>query len=80
MTGDGASSTRLDEVAEAHHSTPARVALAWLMVQPGVTAPIASATNDQQLTDLIEATRLKLDHASIEKLNAVSVPTATAKA
>ena len=70
----------LDEVAEAHHSTPARVALAWLMVQPGITAPIASATNDQQLTDLIEATRLKLDHASIEKLNAISAPTAAAKA
>src|SRR5271168_3286717 len=66
----------LDEVAEAHHSTPARVALAWLMVQPGITAPIASATNDQQLTDLIEATKLKLDHASIEKLNAVSTPAA----
>ena len=48
----------LDEVAEAHHSTPARVALAWLMVQPGITAPIASATNDEHLTDLIEATPL----------------------
>jgi aryl-alcohol dehydrogenase-like predicted oxidoreductase len=70
----------VDEVAEAHHSTPARVALAWLMVQPGITAPIASATSEQHLTDLIEATRLKLDHASIEKLNAVSAPTATAKA
>jgi aryl-alcohol dehydrogenase-like predicted oxidoreductase len=70
----------LDEVAEAHHSTPARVALAWLMVQPGITAPIASATDDRHLNDLIEATRLKLDHASIEKLNAVSTPTAAAKA
>jgi aryl-alcohol dehydrogenase-like predicted oxidoreductase len=66
----------LDEVAAAHHSTPARVALAWLMVQPGVTAPIASATSDKHLTDLIEATRLKLDHASIERLNAVSAPAA----
>jgi aryl-alcohol dehydrogenase-like predicted oxidoreductase len=70
----------LDEVAKSHHSTPARVALAWLMVQPGITAPIASATSDHHLTDLIEATRLKLDHASIEKLNAVSTPTAAAKA
>jgi aryl-alcohol dehydrogenase-like predicted oxidoreductase len=70
----------LDEVAHAHQSTPARVALAWLMVQPGVTAPIASATNDQHLTDLIEATKLKLDHASLEKLNTVSTPTAAAKA
>jgi aryl-alcohol dehydrogenase-like predicted oxidoreductase len=70
----------LDEVARDHHSTPARVALAWLMVQPGVTAPIASATSAQHLTDLIEATRLKLNHASIEKLNRVSTPTAATKA
>ncbi len=68
----------LDEVAREHHSTPARVALAWLMMQPGVTAPIASATSDRHLTDLIEATKLKLDHASIEKLNTVSTPAAAA--
>ncbi len=70
----------LDEVAGALQSTPARVALAWLMVQPGVTAPIASATSDKHLTDLIEATKLKLDHASIERLNAVSAPAAAVKA
>ena len=68
----------LDEVAAAHNSTPGRVALAWLMQQPGVTAPIASATSEAHLMDLIEATRLKLDHASLEKLNAVSAATAKA--
>jgi aryl-alcohol dehydrogenase-like predicted oxidoreductase len=70
----------LDEIAGAHQSTPARVALAWLMEQPGVTAPIASATSDRHLTDLVEATRLKLDSPSLEKLNMVSVPPATATA
>jgi aryl-alcohol dehydrogenase-like predicted oxidoreductase len=70
----------LDEVAGEHHSTPARVALAWLMMQPGVTAPIASATSDQHLSDLIEATKVKLDHHSIEKLNTVSTPAAAANA
>jgi aryl-alcohol dehydrogenase-like predicted oxidoreductase len=70
----------LDEVAKHYHSTPGRIALAWLMVQPGVTAPIASATDHKHLTDLIEATKLKLDHSSIEKLNAVSTPAAAAKA
>ncbi|HXP09060.1 MAG TPA: aldo/keto reductase [Acidobacteriaceae bacterium] len=69
----------LDEVAKQHHSTPARVALAWLMVQPGVTAPIASATSEKHLTDLIEATKLTLDHASLQKLTAVSTPATTAK-
>lgn len=62
----------LDEVAKAHKATPARVALAWLLAQPGVTAPIASATNDQQLDDLVAASSLKLDGASIERLNEVS--------
>ena len=63
----------LDEVANAHGSTPARVALAWLLAKPGITAPIASATNEKQLADLVEATKLKLDAESIQKLNEVSV-------
>ena len=69
----------LDEVAKEHHSTPARVALAWLMVQPGVTAPIASATSEKHLTDLIEAANLKLDHASLQNLTAVSAPATASK-
>jgi aryl-alcohol dehydrogenase-like predicted oxidoreductase len=69
----------LDEVAKEHNSTPARVALAWLMVQPGVTAPIASATSEKHLTDLIEAAKLTLDHASLQKLTAVSAPATASK-
>jgi aryl-alcohol dehydrogenase-like predicted oxidoreductase len=64
----------LDEVANAKGSTPARVALAWLIAQPGITAPIASATNEKQLADLVEATKLKLDADSIQKLNDASTP------
>ncbi len=62
----------LDEVAARYHSTPASVALAWLIARPGITAPIASATNLEQLNDLIQATRLELDHASMELLNRAS--------
>jgi len=62
----------LDDVAHAHGSTSARVALAWLLARPGVTAPIASATNERQLADLAAAAKLKLDAESIQKLNAVS--------
>jgi aryl-alcohol dehydrogenase-like predicted oxidoreductase len=62
----------LEEVAHATASTPARVALAWLIAQPGITAPIASATNGKQLNDLAEAAKLKLDRAWIEKLNEAS--------
>ena len=64
----------LDSIAQEHQSTPARVALAWLMAQPGVTAPIASATSDKHVTDLVEATRLKLDHAALHRLTTVSTP------
>jgi len=62
----------LDAVAKQHHSTPAGVALAWLIARPSITAPIASATGAGQLTELIEATRLQLDQASIERLNVAS--------
>jgi len=70
----------LNEVANATGSTPARVALAWLIAQPGITAPIASATNDKQLQDLAEAAKLKIDQASIEKLNEASAKKAAAGA
>jgi aryl-alcohol dehydrogenase-like predicted oxidoreductase len=65
----------LDEVAGSYNSTPARVALAWLMTRPAVTAPIASATSLEQLTDLIESTRLTLDAAAIDRLTAASAET-----
>jgi aryl-alcohol dehydrogenase-like predicted oxidoreductase len=64
----------LDAVAAELHLTPARVALAWLIAKPGVTAPIASATSLDHLQDLAEATRLKLPPAAIAKLDAASSP------
>jgi aryl-alcohol dehydrogenase-like predicted oxidoreductase len=70
----------LNEVAHAHGSTAARVALAWLIAQPGVTAPIASVTNEKQFVDLAKATRMKLDAESMQKLNEVSVRKVAAKA
>lgn len=62
----------LDEVAAGLESTPARVAVAWLLAQPAVTSPIASATSLAQLADLVAAARLKLDAASMAKLQAAS--------
>jgi aryl-alcohol dehydrogenase-like predicted oxidoreductase len=62
----------LDQVAGRYHCVPAVVSLAWLMARPGVTAPIASATSMDQLTDLVEATMLALDPSSIELLNVAS--------
>jgi aryl-alcohol dehydrogenase-like predicted oxidoreductase len=64
----------LDAVAAELRSTQARVALAWLMAKPGITAPIASATSLHQLEDLVEATQLKLPPEAIAKLDAASAP------
>ena len=62
----------LDEVADQHQATPAQVALAWLMARPSVTAAIASATSLDQLGDLVAATHLRLDPASVEHLTMAS--------
>lgn len=62
----------LDKVAEAYHSTPASVAIAWLLARPSVTAPIASATNGGQLDMLIAATKLELSADAIKTLDAAS--------
>ena len=62
----------LDEVAARTKSKPGQVALAWLMARPSITAPIASATNMDQLEDLVAATRLKLDKEAIAQLDAAS--------
>src|SRR5271170_7057075 len=62
----------LDQVAKRLHSTPGKVAIAWLIARPSITAPIASATSVEQLNDLVDAANLKLDAASIEALNQAS--------
>jgi len=62
----------LDSIAKTHNSTPARVALAWLLARPGITAPIASATTADQLNELVEASELSLERSAIEKLSAAS--------
>jgi aryl-alcohol dehydrogenase-like predicted oxidoreductase len=62
----------LDDVGRRYKASPASVALAWQIARPSITAPIASATTVAQLTELIAATKLKLDNADIEKLNTAS--------
>jgi aryl-alcohol dehydrogenase-like predicted oxidoreductase len=65
----------LDEVAAEADATPAQVALAWLAAQPGVTAPIASATSVAQLEELLSVFTLELSADQVERLNAASVET-----
>lgn len=62
----------MEEVAAQTNAAMATVALAWLKVQPGVTAPIASATSMAQVMELIAALTLDLTPGQIEALNEAS--------
>ena len=64
----------LDAVAARHGGKPAEAALAWAMQRPGVVAPIASATNIEQLRSLVAATRLTLTGEDVAELDAASAP------
>jgi aryl-alcohol dehydrogenase-like predicted oxidoreductase len=66
----------LDAVSAQLGARPAQVALAWLMAQPAVTAPIASATSEAQLQDLVAATTLSLPQDALAALDAASAPEA----
>jgi aryl-alcohol dehydrogenase-like predicted oxidoreductase len=59
----------LDGVARAQGAKSAEVALAWVMRQPGVTAPIASATSREQLDSLVRATELNLSDGELRALS-----------
>jgi aryl-alcohol dehydrogenase-like predicted oxidoreductase len=59
----------LDDISAGHGVSPAEVALAWIIAQPGITAPIASATSAGQVESLIRATTLTLSAADIAALD-----------
>ncbi|WEX88452.1 aldo/keto reductase [Sinorhizobium garamanticum] len=62
----------LDEIAEETGAKQAEIALAWIIARKGVTAPIASATNLDQLASLVKSAELKLSDEAIGRLNDVS--------
>jgi aryl-alcohol dehydrogenase-like predicted oxidoreductase len=62
----------LDEIAAAHHTPVAAVALAWLLAQLTVVAPIASATSARQLAELLLAVKIELSATEVERLSAAS--------
>jgi aryl-alcohol dehydrogenase-like predicted oxidoreductase len=64
----------LEEVAARYEAKPGQIALAWLIARPSITAPIASATNLEQLAELVEAAEIELDEESIQKIDAASKP------
>ena len=62
----------LDAVAARQKTTPAEVALAWIIARPQVTAPIASATSLEQLESLVRSASLALSAADIRELDDAS--------
>jgi aryl-alcohol dehydrogenase-like predicted oxidoreductase len=69
----------LDEVAKAYNATLSQISLAWILARPSVTAPIVSATTVEQLNDIMKATEIKLDAATVERLNQASALDTVAK-
>jgi aryl-alcohol dehydrogenase-like predicted oxidoreductase len=62
----------LDALAVETGASQAQLALAWIAAQPGVTAPIASATSLAQLEELLGATELELTAEQLHLLDEVS--------
>lgn len=58
------------KVAAERGDPPARIALAWLMSRPAVTAPIIGATKLQHLDDAIAAVEIELTDEEVEILEA----------
>jgi aryl-alcohol dehydrogenase-like predicted oxidoreductase len=64
-------------VAEPFGASRAQISLAWLLAQPGVTAPIVGAAKPTHLAGAIAALSLRLDDESVRELEAHYVPHAT---
>ncbi|ANH81756.1 alcohol dehydrogenase [Niabella ginsenosidivorans] len=62
----------LDHVSGELRSTPAAVALAWLLSRPSVTAPIVSATSLEQMKSFTDAVQLQLPESSSRELDEAS--------
>ncbi|KQT44317.1 alcohol dehydrogenase [Devosia sp. Leaf420] len=58
----------LDAVSKELDAAPSEVALAWLIAQPGVSAPIASATSVEQVKSLSRGVRIELSEDANKRL------------
>ncbi len=60
---------RVSEIAKARGVSNAQVALAWVLHQPDVTAPIIGASKPHHLDDALKAVDLKLDEEELKRLS-----------
>lgn len=59
---------RVQEIAEQREVPRAQVALAWLLQQPEVTAPIVGARRPEHLEDAVAALEIELDDEELQRL------------
>lgn len=62
----------MDEIVAENNFSHAQLAIAWLLHQPQVTAPIVSGTSPAHIDQLLQAIEIKLDATTLEKLNQAS--------
>src|ERR1044072_4907768 len=65
---------RISEVARKRGVPNVQVALAWVLQQPGITAPIVGVTKLEQLDELVGSLSIKLDSAELQALSEVYQP------
>ena len=59
----------LDEIGKSHEKTVAQTALAWMLTNPVITAPIIGANTPEQLQDLLGASGYRLSGDEMKRLN-----------
>lgn len=62
----------MDTIAARHHASVAQIAIAWVLAQPGITAPIVSATSLAQLDEILSAVEITLDAKALDRLDKAS--------
>jgi 1-deoxyxylulose-5-phosphate synthase len=69
---------RVEALAKQKNVSMSQIAIAWLLHQPGVTAPIIGATKIEQFNDTVDAVSVKLSPEEIKQLEELYVPHAVA--
>jgi len=73
-TGAIQAAGKLAKLAEAKGVTAAQLALAWLMQQPGVTAPVVGARIPEYLESAVEACNIEVTDEDCERIDAIVAP------
>ncbi len=60
---------KLEPIAKEHNATMSKLAIAWALVQPGVTHVLCGARNPLQMQENAKASNIKLSSEEISKIN-----------